>query len=610
MKLLLCSISILVLCLVAQPAISQQTFYKTYGHNSAGGEGRTIIQTSDGGYYFSYFIYISGRAISCVTKLNCAGDKTWEQFFDNGIYTLPVELIPQDDMGALILLNTQNNLGNWEAVVMKLDSAGNTEWSTVIDHRIDETKGFMKQHSDGRIFLCGSIVNNISAVTAISVVCLNPSGDVLWHHHFSNLNYYTPLGLTITSDGKLAIFGTLKAIFLPFMDTFILTCTLDGNFIKRKTYGTLYDDEPRAICSDNVGNLYLTGKSYFINSEWDIMFLKVDTGLNVIESKFYDAQTPQGDIGRDIIYTNDGNIAIFGDEGAWEQRNLMLLKSEPNGNVIWSKSYGISPNFTNYAYYGTQTSDGGYLMTGDARPAIQFRIAPVLRTDANGELGCYTSPLNLIARNEILVVEEIPVLETVMPITANHTPVLQPTFAIPTFRTNFCSNLLPCGTFASSVDTLCPEVCYNFSQQSLLAGNWVWNFTNGTPSQYVGTDPPVICFSGNGPHLVQLTISNNAGSVTYSQYVNDSTDCPFFLPNIFTPNNDGVNDMFLAKGIYDFSLQIFNRWGNTVFKSNVPGTWWDGKSTNGNDVPDGVYFYILNAADRNEVFKGTVELIR
>ncbi|MBK7389864.1 MAG: gliding motility-associated C-terminal domain-containing protein [Bacteroidetes bacterium] len=90
------------------------------------------------------------------------------------------------------------------------------------------------------------------------------------------------------------------------------------------------------------------------------------------------------------------------------------------------------------------------------------------------------------------------------------------------------------------------------------------------PSQYVGTDPPVICFSGNGPHLVQLTISNNAGSVTYSQYVNDSTDCPFFLPNIFTPNNDGVNDMFLAKGVYDFSLQIFSRWGNTVVKSNVP----------------------------------------
>lgn len=84
----------------------------------------------------------------------------------------------------------------------------------------------------------------------------------------------------------------------------------------------------------------------------------------------------------------------------------------------------------------------------------------------------------------------------------------------------------------------------------------------------------------------------------------------FFLPNIFTPNNDGVNDLFLAKGVYDFSLQIFNRWGNVVFKSDAPGTWWDGKSENGKDVPDGVYFYILNAADRNEMFKGTVELIR
>lgn len=172
----------MLICLVTKPVQGQQTFYKTYGHTSQGGEGRTITETSDGGYYFTYYIFTLGRPIACVTKLNCAGDKEWEQFFDNGIYTLPVELIPQDDMGALILLNTQTISGKWEAVVMKLDSVGNTQWSTVIDHRIDETKGFMKQHSDGRIFLCGSIVNNISAVTAISVVCLNLTGDILWHH--------------------------------------------------------------------------------------------------------------------------------------------------------------------------------------------------------------------------------------------------------------------------------------------------------------------------------------------------------------------------------------------------------------------------------------------
>jgi hypothetical protein len=112
-------------------------------------------------------------------------------------------------------------------------------------------------------------------------------------------------------------------------------------------------------------------------------------------------------------------------------------------------------------------------MTGDARPAIQFRIAPLLRTDSNGDLGCYTSPLNLIVRDEILVVEEIPVPETVLPLTANHTPVPPPAFSIPTSRTNFCNNLLPCGTFAASVDTLCPKICYSFTQQSLLAGNWI-----------------------------------------------------------------------------------------------------------------------------------------
>ena len=127
MKILLCSVSLILIGLVTQPVFGQQTFYKTYGHTSQGGEGRTITETSDGGYYFTYYIFTSGRPIACVTKLNCAGDKEWEQFFDNGIYTLPVELIPQDDKGSLILLKIKNNSDKWEAVVMKLDSVGNTQ---------------------------------------------------------------------------------------------------------------------------------------------------------------------------------------------------------------------------------------------------------------------------------------------------------------------------------------------------------------------------------------------------------------------------------------------------------------------------------------------------
>jgi gliding motility-associated-like protein len=68
------------------------------------------------------------------------------------------------------------------------------------------------------------------------------------------------------------------------------------------------------------------------------------------------------------------------------------------------------------------------------------------------------------------------------------------------------------------------------------------------------------------------------------------------IPNVFTPNGDGVNDVFSigGKAITDFNLTIVNRWGNTIFESNDINTSWDGTS-NGTPCIDGTYFYIIKA---------------
>ncbi len=72
------------------------------------------------------------------------------------------------------------------------------------------------------------------------------------------------------------------------------------------------------------------------------------------------------------------------------------------------------------------------------------------------------------------------------------------------------------------------------------------------------------------------------------------------IPNIFTPNGDGKNDMFeiQARGVVKFDLRIFDRWGVLVFESKSPSNKWNGKS-DGGDVVDGTYFWILDALDQN-----------
>ena len=93
------------------------------------------------------------------------------------------------------------------------------------------------------------------------------------------------------------------------------------------------------------------------------------------------------------------------------------------------------------------------------------------------------------------------------------------------------------------------------------------------------------------------------------------TDCDLYLPSAFTPNGDGLNDIFKAASYCNFSgfdLQIFNRWGEKVFESHNSNTGWDGTYL-GSKMLSGVYVYFISystASHTSKTAKGTVALIR
>lgn len=85
------------------------------------------------------------------------------------------------------------------------------------------------------------------------------------------------------------------------------------------------------------------------------------------------------------------------------------------------------------------------------------------------------------------------------------------------------------------------------------------------------------------------------------------------IPNVFTPNQDGTNDLFTIKhkGVKTFSALVYNRWGAKIYEWNDPNGGWDG-TRNGSKPIDGVYFYVINGTDLSDKpfdFKGTVQLV-
>ncbi len=95
--------------------------------------------------------------------------------------------------------------------------------------------------------------------------------------------------------------------------------------------------------------------------------------------------------------------------------------------------------------------------------------------------------------------------------------------------------------------------------------------------------------------------------------IEDGYNYPEKLSSIFTPNSDGINDVFyidtsLAEKI---SVQVYNRWGNLVFES-LNKTMWDGNNNNGKPYTEGVYYYLVSFINKEEQkdYKGFIQLVR
>jgi gliding motility-associated-like protein len=87
-------------------------------------------------------------------------------------------------------------------------------------------------------------------------------------------------------------------------------------------------------------------------------------------------------------------------------------------------------------------------------------------------------------------------------------------------------------------------------------------------------------------------------SGTIRVMVDTVSDGSVYVPNVFTPNGDQVNDVFRAYGAESgqFSLSVFNRWGQEIWRSTDPTLHWDGRE-DGSEVPDGTYTYMLEFED-------------
>ncbi|MBL1281427.1 MAG: gliding motility-associated C-terminal domain-containing protein [Fluviicola sp.] len=169
-----------------------------------------------------------------------------------------------------------------------------------------------------------------------------------------------------------------------------------------------------------------------------------------------------------------------------------------------------------------------------------------------------------------------------------------------------------------SLTTLDPTT--GFDNLSTGAVSYMWDFGDYSPNSYDFEPEHTFPTENSGAYAITLTAYSSYGCEDErTKYVHIFQDYTIYVPNAFTPDYNGVNEVFKPEmdgfDPYEYTLYIFNRWGNLIFESHNMEIGWDGRFANQKDQSqDGVYTWkivagLLDSPD-TKIFVGHVSLLK
>ena len=154
--------------------------------------------------------------------------------------------------------------------------------------------------------------------------------------------------------------------------------------------------------------------------------------------------------------------------------------------------------------------------------------------------------------------------------------------------------------------------------QNASISKWTWLFSDMKANQVLLRQNVSRIYEQAGSYAAVLIVTSDHGCVdTVIKPVIVGDDYAIYVPDAFSPNGDGVNDVFQAKGygITKFEMDIFDRWGEKVFHSGDINQGWDGSFSRRSqpDIKQDVYIWrvkVTNIFGKSKEITGKVELIR
>ncbi len=213
--------------------------------------------------------------------------------------------------------------------------------------------------------------------------------DTLWTRTYGG--YYQEYGYSVkqTTDGGFITVGSTKTYGNGGYDIWLLKLNENGDTLWTKTYGGQYDEVGYSIITNSDGDYIIAGRknNYSLTYD-DFWLLKINPGGDTIWTRSYGGN--HNDYARSVQQTSDGGYIIAGTTRSFGQgipaySNIYLVKTDANGDTIWTRVYGEDGLVDDAAYAVIQTSDNGFLVCGYTGISTQYDIY-LIKTDAAGNI--------------------------------------------------------------------------------------------------------------------------------------------------------------------------------------------------------------------------------
>jgi gliding motility-associated-like protein len=568
----------------------------------------SIRGLKDKGYLFAGATrYNSAYNVGWLARVDSLGNPVWslELTSANGSLSVVDELDNSDfiAIGTLYLDfkgDTEGNISNISHstnFIIRFDKNGKIIWQRSFYHNSKETLNKINQISDGNFIVTGNVTDSSLAY----ILKINQyNGDIIWMNQYQNPKNYNFAHIDEYPDGSLQ-FKTGNRIY---------NFTSNGNF-KSGSYELQLSSNNKPINNGQILDIGSSGANeiYYANVNPNPVLFSAGINQKVNWAHIYTLNSSGilslggGRIFNNNIYLSGSFIADKISDNASDDRMAYLLKAKINGETFCSDVANIEfkiiniPSLINSSY--TWTDEGS--VTPEYITLYSKNIEPVRAFDCSRDC-C----------NDVVVSKEDEICDN------NSYKLPDSNIAIkPGFYTSRFNTLAGCDSIIYTNLSQQKKINVGLTADTCLLNNQPVTFIlNGDTSFHYrwqnGSTNTQFTASMPGKYWVTAISSCNAVVDTVTVFANCAQ--PVFIPSAFTPNNDGLNDIFRIpeiNGQHLSSFNIYNRYGQLIFHSDDPAKGWNGTR---NDVqqPPGTYIYVVRYFDLTNnphLLKGTVVLI-